>query len=215
MYEWPGGGAGRRGRGLEAERGAAQDVVLGDLDRSRPNSRSTSIRITTPATIVGARSGCRPGDLPALARASATRGARAAASQRRRLEHVAVDPLRVVGVERPGRSPRARSPCRRPRSRADGAAPVARAPRARYRAHVARRARRARRQSADRSARWRSVWRTTPACVETANSASRPRADDELGRAAADVDHERRRRGRPGRARWSRRGTSAGPPRRR
>ena len=53
--------------------------------------------------------------------------------------------------------------------------------------------RRARRRSAGRCAMWRSVWRTTPAWVETWNSALRPRADHELGRAAADVDDQRRR----------------------
>ena len=39
---------------------------------------------------------------------------------------------------------------------------------------------------------WRSVWRTTPACSEAWKAISRAGADDQLGRAAADVDHQRR-----------------------
>ena len=39
---------------------------------------------------------------------------------------------------------------------------------------------------------WRSLMRTTPACSETWKPARAAGADDELGRAAADVDHDRR-----------------------
>ena len=41
----------------EPERGSPQDVVLGDLDWSSPNSSSVTSRMIAPATIVGARSG--------------------------------------------------------------------------------------------------------------------------------------------------------------
>ena len=44
-------------------------------------------------------------------------------------------------------------------------------------------------------AMWRSVWRTTPACSEAWKEIFSPRADDQLGRAAADVDDQRRTRG--------------------
>ena len=59
-------GVSRVGR---AARSAApqQDVVLGDLDARRARTRAaTSSRITTPATIVGARSGSQAGHLAAL-----------------------------------------------------------------------------------------------------------------------------------------------------
>ena len=39
---------------------------------------------------------------------------------------------------------------------------------------------------------WRSLMRTTPAGRETWKPARAPDADDELGRAAADVDHDGR-----------------------
>ena len=45
-------------------------------------------------------------------------------------------------------------------------------------------------------AMWRSVWRTTPACRETWKSISEPVPTIELGRAAADVDDQRRLAGR-------------------
>ncbi len=37
---------------------------------------------------------------------------------------------------------------------------------------------------------WRSLWRTTPACREVWKSIRSAVADDQLGRAAADVDHQ-------------------------
>ena len=42
------------------------------------------------------------------------------------------------------------------------------------------------------AAMWRSVWRTTPACSDAWKAISVAGADDQLGRASADVDHERR-----------------------
>ena len=111
------------------------------------------------------------------------------------VEHVAVDARRGRRARDPGRSRPATWRCRRPRSpRLDGAA----------RCGSGTAAARIARTSADSSARsasvggsvcrWRSVWRTTPAWVETWNSTSPPGADHHLGRAAADVEHERRRR---------------------
>ena len=162
--------------------------------RSSPNRLITASKITTPAMIVGARSGCRP-----------RRGgaARASASTRRAenllaaptIEHVAVDPLGVVGVEVLGdRGQRCGGAGDRDRV-LHGAAPTARA---RQRRRISRTSsRRARRISAAVGGswwRWRSVWRTTPACVETWNSTSRAGPDHHLGRAAADVEHQRRRR---------------------
>ena len=47
-----------------------------------------------------------------------------------------------------------------------------------------------RRASGGSECRWRSEWRTTPTWVETWKATSPRLADHELGRAAADVDHE-------------------------
>ena len=70
------------------------------LDRRRaPKASSTSSRITTPATIVGARSGCRPRTARRSASGSAASRSSCASSVRAR-EHVALDPRRVVGLER-------------------------------------------------------------------------------------------------------------------
>ena len=164
--------------------------MLGDLDPSRPNARIVSTRITTPATIVGARSGCMPG----ISTRSA-RGTEASRESRRWIdrqgEHVAVDSLGVVGLEphldrgQRGRRAGDGDPGRRP---APGLRPPP--PRSGPRTSAA---------SASSSvavggsvAMWRSVWRTTPACSEAWKAISSPGADDQLGRAAADVDDQRR-----------------------
>ena len=182
--------------------------------RSRSNARSASSRIATPATIVGARSGCRPTTRPALGQRH--RGEPGEQQlELAELEHVALDAVGVVGVEllcdrgARGRGARPRRRPRRPRlgPRRERRRRGSRAPRPRARA--------ARAGAGGSECRWRSVWRTTPAWVETLKSTFAAAADDELGRAAADVDHQQRAAGRVGRARRSRRGTSAAPPRRR
>ena len=120
-----------------------------------------------PATIVGARSGCRPG-LRAVRRAAARPDGRAARSSRARRERVALDPRRVVGIElevdRRARRRGARRPRRRPltRARTSGGHGGLDDGRARRRASAS--------SSSGRGGsvcRWRSVWRTTPTWVET------------------------------------------------
>ena len=139
------------------------------------------------------------------------------ASSRRAREHVALDAARVVGLERRGRSPRTTSPCRRRRRRPR---------RARARRAGTALARRSARTSAasarelagrraGRACRWRSVWRTTPAWVETWKPTPPPRPDDELRRAAADVDHEQLACGRAGARARRAEERRAAPPRRR
>ena len=66
--------------------------------RSSSKARIVSTRITTPATIVGARSGCRPA-ISARSASGAEAKLREQALDRRQREDVAVDPLGVVGVE--------------------------------------------------------------------------------------------------------------------
>ena len=160
--------------------------------RSSPKARSASSRITTPATIVGARSGCRP--VTSRRSASGMRGeAREQQLEIAELEHVALDAVGVVGVELLGDRRAARWRCRRRRSAAatvartsarDGAVDDRRAPRRRARA--ARPARAGRSAGGARSgARRRPGWRR-------GSATSPPRPIDELGRAAADVDHEQR-----------------------
>ena len=127
--------------------------------------RARGARITTPATIVGARSGCRPADGPA--RRERQRGeALELRLERGAREHVPLDAGRVVGLERRGRSRRTRSAVPATAIAAIGAR---RRPgrRRRARRRRRRRARPARRGVGGSVWRWRSVWRTTPICVET------------------------------------------------
>ena len=176
------------------ERGSVEDVVLGGLDPARGSkARIASIRITQPATIVGARSGCRPGISARLA-SGAEAKRESIALDRLQREDVAVDAAGVVGLEleldRGERGRRA----------GDGdarlGAGVAVAGAARRRSGRGRRWRapRARRRSAGRRrCGARCGGRRRPA----ARRGSRPRAPlptIDLGRAAADVD-------RPGSAR--------------
>ena len=108
-------------------------------------------------------------------------------------QHVAVDPRGVVGLELLGDRGQLRSRCRRPRSRARR--PAA-APPGRRATRIARTSCASARCSdsvGGSLCRWRSVWRTTPAWVETWNDDLVAGADHHLGRAAADVEHERRR----------------------
>ncbi len=153
--------------------------------------------------------GIQAGDLPALLFDPCRRGARAAF---RRLPAAAGSrgPGWVVGVEllldRGGGGGRA----------GDGdpaVAPARGSPRAGPRGR--RRARRAASSCSSSGAggsewMWRSLMRTTPACSETWKRDLALDADDELRRAAADVDHDGRLLRRAG-GRTSRRGTSAGP----
>jgi hypothetical protein len=147
--------------------------VLGDLDRVEARTRQRLRRIATPATIVGARSGCRPGPRAALER---QRGQPVEHRlERARARGRGPRPLGVVGLERRGRSPRTASRCRRRRS------PRSTRSRTSSGHGVARSSARRRRQRLEllgvggSSCRWRSVWRTTPACVETWKPPRRPR----------------------------------------
>ena len=92
---------------------------------SRSNSRIASTRMIPPATIVGARSGCRP--VTWRRSASGRRGQLGedplAGGER---EPVPVHALAVVGVERAGRSRRTRSACRPPRCRRHAASRTSR-----------------------------------------------------------------------------------------
>ncbi len=183
--------------------------------RRARTGRSTSSRITAPATIVGARSGCSPGTCGA-ARAQLRPARRGSARASSTVSHVPVDLPRVVGLEPLRDRRRARSPCPRPRS-------PARTARRRSAGTPSSEDRRGRRRASSSSSRCSRRVGVDVALglahdaglvgdVELGLAAG---ADHELGRAAADVDHERRRACRRGRARWWRRGTSAAPPRRR
>ena len=141
---------------------------------SSPNSASTARKITDagddrrrPVRVqAAARAGARPG--------SSRPARRGSGRSRRRVEQVAVDALGVVGIKLLGdRSQRGggagdrdRVPTLR-RRRSSGTASAT------IRAHIGAqlvqlgRGRRV-------VCRWRSVWRTTPACVETWNSTSLP-----------------------------------------
>ena len=195
----------RRPRGCRARR---------PRPASSPNAAAPLAGSTTPATIVGRAVGVAgPGP----------RGARSSGTAASRVEH-RVEPRRASARgPRRARGRRARARGRSPRT---GSAVPATAIAARARAqsrgtaassvgaHVGGAAPRAPARVGGSRCRWRSVWRTTPIWVETWKSTSPPRADDQLGRAAADVDHEQRRPASVARAR-SRRGRSAAPPRRR
>ncbi len=165
--------------------------------------------------IVGARSGCSPAHLAALL-------------QRQRGqpgEDLGSASARSAGSRGPGPGRRGRAPGRSPPARwrsrprrSPRSTGCAGAPRARRRPRICRTSSASSSRSASgggSSCRWRSVWRTTPAWVETWKLTSVPVADHHLGRAAADVEHQRGRPSHPGRARWSRPGRSAAPPRRR
>ena len=199
-------------------------------DTSKPSSANapeTSSRITAPATIVGARAGSRP--LTSRRSASGKRGQPVA----QLLEPLArrsrgPRPGRGRARRARGRSRRAASPCRRRRSPPPAAPAHRRAPRPRTRPARPRPARRAR-------GRRRIGVQVALAVADDADLRRDVEvelgagADDELGRAAADVDHEhglaavargrraerrqarllvaRQRRGpraRSGRARWRR-----------
>ena len=214
----------RRPRRATPRRMSCSDTLM----PSRPNGASTSSRIATPATIVGARSGCRPGT--SRRSASGIAASRADRLQARARERVALDARAGRRARARGRSPRTRSPCRR-RRRPPGRARARRPgpPASKRRAHVARRAPRARRRAGGSPCRWRSVWRTTPTWVETwkrdarrprpttnsvepppmsTTSSSRPSggraaavAPRKVSRASSSPRQRARRRGRSGRAR--------------
>ena len=178
-------------RAGRVERRAVQDVVLGDLDASRPNAlhrlqqdhraghdrrRAVGVQAGAPRAAASA-AGAASIAQHALAGSSASAGSRAT-----RVGVVGLEPL----VDRGQRRRRARHRDRR---------------RVTLRAHVAgtaslddpARPRGAALQllggAAGPSCRWRSVWRTEPAWVETWKSGSSRRLPDhELGAAAADVD---------------------------
>ena len=180
--------------------------------RSRPKRRSTSSRITTPATIVGARSGSRPGISRALGERHGGEPVERSRRAASRGEHVALDPRRVVRLEREvdrgalGRRCRRRRS--RARSRATSAGTAPRGSRARRR-----RARRAPRGVGGSWCRWRSVWRTTPIWVETwKRTAPRAPTTSSVEPPPMSITSSGSR---VGRARRSRRGRSAAPPRRR
>ena len=158
---------------------------------SSPNAASTRSRTTTPGDDGRRAIGVQAGDLAAL-------------GQRQRREPLE-DGAAAASADstwpstRPGRRARAEvdrrrtgSPCRprRPPPRRAARTRAGRPPRASCPPSAA---------SASSSSavggsacRWRSVWRTTPICVETWKRDLAARADDELGRAAADVDHQQR-----------------------
>ena len=167
--------------------------------------------MTTPATIVGARPGCRP---VTSSRSASGIAASCGAHPLDRLERepVAVDQLGVVGVEllvdRRQRGRRAGDPD--PEVRRASAAPSSAS-------SISPRTSPASSSSSAASGgswlMWRSVWRTGPGLQRGVEADLGPVADHELGRAAADVDHQRLLRRR--RARRRRRRRSAAPPRRR
>ena len=143
---------------------------------SRPKRRSTSSRITTPATIVGARSGCRPGT--SRRSRERQRGQPVAAARRSRVAVSTWPSTRVgvVGLElQVDRGARGRR-CRRRRSRRATRARTAAGTAASSVARdVGARAPSSSSAVGGSRCRWRSVWRTTPTCVETWKSTS-PRA---------------------------------------
>ena len=155
----------------------------------RPNAVSTHPRITTPATIVGRPVGVQSGHLAALARAAVPRAGPAGSASVRARQHVALDPRGVVGIEREvdrgarrrgagdgdrrARRSRGRRPARRPRCRAPHSAASASSSAGRRRVVGDGRSR-----VADDADLGRDV-----------EARLAPGAADELGRAAADVDH--------------------------
>ena len=172
--------------------------------RPSPNASSTRVRMTTPATIVGARSGCSPRDLAALG--DRQRGEPLEQRlERRAREHVALDLRGVVGLEREvDRGARRRGAgdrdggLRPARGRPPGTAPAT--PASTSAASAASSARVG--GSECRVALGVAHDADLRGDVEAELAA---RAADELGRAAADVDHDELgrivRRPRRGRAR--------------
>ena len=166
---------------------------------SRPKSSSASMTMTTPATIVGARSGCSPRTVAALRvgqRGQAledppARGERTPRGRGR---------CRASNAPDLGLSRRATSPCpprRWPRPRYGGPRlePLPRRPSGRpRRVHAAHPASAGRREVALGVAHDARLRRDVEAHLVGA-------ADDELGRAAADVDDERSASRRRSRAR--------------
>ena len=154
---------------------------------------------------------------PRGARPRASRRAgRACARHVAERQHVAVDAFAGRTARAPGRSPPATSRCRPRRSPPSRAARTSARDRGRDRSRARPRpALAARRAPAGRCARWRSVWRTTPAWVETWKLTSSPRPTTSSVEPPPMSMTTRRRASAGGRARWSRRGRSAAPPRRR
>ena len=142
--------------------------------RSRPNASSTWARMSVPATMVGARSGCSPGTARRSSSGSAARVAEISAEPRA-AHDVALHPRRVVGLELRRRSRRPRSPCRPPRRRPHALAHLGRHRRLEHRAHVARERVDALAARAGRRAGGARCGARRPAWVETWKSIS-PRA---------------------------------------
>ena len=139
-----------------------------------------------PGTIVGARSGCRPGRARRSSSGRAASRSRSASSVARRARGPRCAGVVELEPEVDRRARRGRAGHR------DAASRVAHR-RRRAAAIVARTSAVSASSSAGvggSSWRWRSAWRTTPTCVETWKPCG-----DELGRAAADVDHEQARPG--------------------
>ena len=133
-----------------------------------------STRMTPPATIVGARSGCRPVHRAALARPACAASSARIRSQRASVSRWPSTRVAVVGLElQVDRGERRRRAGHRD-ALACALAHVARAPPPR--------ARRARPRGRPPSSagvggsvcRKRSVWRTEPSCVDTKNSTPSP-----------------------------------------
>ena len=200
----------------QAERGARAGCrARRSRSRSRPNSSSTSRKISHPGDDRRRPVGMQARHLAALGQ-----------RHRRQLAEDPLAPRRasagsrapggVIGIQplgdrrqRGGGAGHARSRARRPRRRSAGTAAAMIA------AHVGGQLVAARPRSAGSACRWRSVWRTTPAWVETwkldlvPGRRSPSRSSRRRCRARASASRRR------GRARWSRRGRSAAPPRRR
>ena len=153
--------------------------------RSRSKRPNTSSRMAIPATITGARAGSRPRVCAQAAPAGVPTAGPAVACRRSTVSTWPSIRVGVVFVEFQVDRGALRRACRRRRSR--GSPPGARAGWT-----SARRA-----ASSSRVGgsvwRWRSLWRTTPIWVDACHVTAPRRAEHELGRAAADVDHEHRR----------------------
>ena len=180
---------------LAPARASAAPRRMSCSETSKPSSAKasrTSIKMTVPATIVGARSGCRP----RVARRSASGiEARRASKQPRRdeVEPVAVDAFAGRRGRAPGRSRRAtlrsrrrQSPPGRPLRSAAGTSRSISVRTSRLSAASSR-------AEGGSSRRWRSVWRTTPSLQRDVEADRAASSDHQLGRAAANVDHERGR----------------------
>ena len=168
------------------ERCSPQDVPVGHLDLGEPEGGERPDQHHHTGDDRRRTVGVEPRDLASpverergqIARAWRASARRTAGGPRRR------------DLRRRGRCRRTASRCRPRRPRRSPARARARGRRRRARRRPPAVSARSSSAVGGSVCRWRSEWRTTPTWVETWKATSPRLADHELGRAAADVDHE-------------------------